>query len=149
MKRLIQNQQTMAVADTSEISKLIVKYGESIDNADSVLAYKLFSHSTEVSFIHPRGYEHGWKEINRDIYNFFSTTFSKRKLNIFNEHINIYENVAWAEFYWVFDAVFKKDGSPLQTKGRETQIWRKINNEWHLVHVHYSNMPVTAERQGF
>jgi len=136
-------------SDTSEIRALIEKYAASIDNADTVLGYKLFAHSGEVSFINPRGHEHGWAEINNHIYKFFGDFFSKRKLNIYNAHINVYGGVAWAEFYWVFDATFKKDNSPLQTKGRESQIWRKTKNEWHLVHVHYSDMPISGDRQGF
>lgn len=37
----------------------------------------------------------------------------------------------------------------MQTKGCETQIWRKSHNEWKLVHIHYSGMPVTGQDQGF
>src|SRR5438045_649522 len=48
-----------------------------------------------------------------------------------------------------FPAKFRKDGSPLTTHGRETQLYRKEQGRWHLVHVHYSGMPITAERQGF
>jgi ketosteroid isomerase-like protein len=128
-------------ADTGIIKALIAKYAESIDNGDSVLGSKLFSHSPEVSFIQPRGHQHGWSEISSEIYDFFAKTFAKRTLNIFKEHVTVYGDVAWAEFYWVFDATFKQSNLPLQTKGRETQIWRKANGEWHLVHVHYSNMP--------
>lgn len=137
------------LADTTEIKALIEKYVKAFENADTILASQLFAHTEEVSFIHPRGHEHGWEEIKNHIYKFFGVTFSTRKLNIFNEKITVYNNVAWVEFYWVFDAAFKKDNSLLQTKGRETEIWRKIENEWHLVHVHYSNMPVTGERKGF
>jgi ketosteroid isomerase-like protein len=128
-------------ADTGAIKALIAKYVESINTGDSVLGAKLFSHSPEVSFIQPRGHQHGWNEISSQIYNFFAKTFTKRNLNIFNEHVTEYDNVAWAEFYWVFDATFKQGNMPMQTKGRETQIWKKTNNEWHLVHVHYSSMP--------
>ncbi|HTQ66521.1 MAG TPA: nuclear transport factor 2 family protein [Puia sp.] len=135
--------------DTILIKQLIEKYAESINNADTVLGSKLFSHSPEVSFIQPRGHQHGWNEIRHQIYDFFGETFSKRKLNIVSEHITVYGDVAWAEFYWVFDATFKKGNFPLQTKGRETQIWRKSENEWHLVHVHYSAMPVMQEAKGF
>ena len=134
-------------ADTGAIKALIARYVESISTGDSVLGSKLFSHSPEVSFIQPRGHQHGWNEISSQIYNFFAKTFTKRNLSIFNEHVTEYDNVAWAEFYWVFDATFKQGNMPLQTKGRETQIWNKTNNEWHLVHVHYSSMPVTGERQ--
>ncbi|HTS44792.1 MAG TPA: nuclear transport factor 2 family protein [Puia sp.] len=135
--------------DTLLIKQLIERYAESIDNADTVLGSKLFSHSQEVSFIQPRGHQHGWDEIRHQIYDFFRETFAKRQLNILNEHITLYGDVAWAEFYWVFNATFKKGNQLLQTKGRETQIWRKSDNEWRLVHVHYSNMPITQEGKGF
>jgi ketosteroid isomerase-like protein len=61
----------------------------------------------------------------------------------------MYGDTAWAEFYWDFVAKFRKDGSPLKTQGRETQVYRKDNQGWRIVHVHYSNMPVTGEREGF
>jgi ketosteroid isomerase-like protein len=128
-------------SDTSVIKFQIQKYKQAIDNADTLLASQVWAHTPEVSFIQPRGHQHGWQEINDGIYKFFGETFSKRSLTIFNEKISVYDNVAWAEFYWVFDATFKNGSAPLQTKGRETQIWRKLNSQWLLVHVHYSNMP--------
>ena len=69
------------------------------------------------------------------------TMFKTRDLKSSNEIINVYNDVAWVEFYWVFDASFT-DGKPMQTKGRETQILKKIDNQWRIVHVHYSGMPV-------
>ena len=128
--------------DHDEIKRLIAKYAESINNADSAVGSDLFAHTNEVSFIHPRGREVGWTQIHNSIYTFFDTTFSKRDLKTFNENVTVYENSAWAEFNWVFDATFKSDNTPLQTKGRETQIWRKLNGKWQIVHVHYSTMPV-------
>lgn len=139
-----------SVSDTLQIKSLIEKdYVQAFENADTAVAARLFVHTADASFIHPRGHEHGWKEIKKNIYQFFGTTFSTRKLTVSNEKITVYGDVAWVEFYWVFDATFKKDGRALQTKGRETEVWRKIANEWHLVHVHYSNMPVTGARKGF
>lgn len=75
--------------------------------------------------------------------------FAKRELHGSKEKTTIYGDVAWLTFEWVFDATMKADNSPIQTKGRETQLWRKINNQWKLVHIHYSGMPVTGEKQGF
>ena len=66
-----------------------------------------------------------------------------------NEKVSVYGDVAWLTFEWVFDATLKVNNQKLQTKGRETQVWRKIKEEWKLVHVHYSNMPVTGQGQGF
>jgi len=60
-----------------------------------------------------------------------------------------YGDSAWAEFYWDFAAKFKKDGSPLTTHGRETQVYRKTADGWRLVHVHYSGMPVVEKEKDF
>jgi ketosteroid isomerase-like protein len=138
-----------AASDTTQIKEMLDKYAESIDNADTLLGAALWAKTKEVSFIHPRGHEHGWENIKNNIYKFFGTYFSKRKLNIYDIRISSYGDVAWTEFYWIYDATFKNGTVPIQTKGRESQIWRKINNEWLLVHVHYSGMPVTGAKQGF
>ena len=44
--------------------------------------------------------------------------------------ISSYGDTAWAEFYWDFAAKLRKDGSPLATHGRETQVYRKMNGAW-------------------
>jgi hypothetical protein len=60
-----------------------------------------------------------------------------------------YGNVSWLTFFWTFDGTLKINNNTVQTKGRETQIWRKVNYEWRLVHVHYSGLPDTGLNQGF
>lgn len=52
----------------SEIRDLITKYGRSIDNADIDLAAELWSNTADVSFIHPRGHEHGWEVVRTNFY---------------------------------------------------------------------------------
>lgn len=126
--------------DTTLFKSLVTQYTESIDKADTSLGAKLWSHVDQISFINPRWHEHDWNGI-KNIYNFFENNFSERKLSFYNLNTYAYNDFAWLEFYWVFDAVTKTDSSKIQTKGRETQIWRKIDNEWRLIHVHYSDMP--------
>lgn len=125
----------------------ISKYEASINEADTLAGAAIWLKAPEVSFIHPRGTEYGWKGI-KNVYDMFATVFTTRKLRASNLKVAEYGDVAWLTFEWVFDAVMK-DGKPLQTKGRETQILRKVNKEWKLVHVHYSAMPVTGNGQGF
>jgi ketosteroid isomerase-like protein len=134
--------------DTDAIKKLILDYKVSINNADTVLGAKVWADVPEVSFIHPRGHEKGWKGVKDNFYGMFRKMFKTRDLKSSNEIINVYKDVAWVEFYWVFDASFA-DGKAMQSKGRETQILKKIDNQWRIVHVHYSGMPMTGERQGF
>jgi ketosteroid isomerase-like protein len=75
--------------------------------------------------------------------------FSERKLTPRDIVVHVYGDAGWAEFYWDFAAKLKGDGASLKTKGRETQVFRKNDGRWALVHVHYSSMPVTGQRKGF
>ncbi len=131
----------LSTSDSTLCYTLVSRYVESINEADTILGERLWSHVDEVSFINPMGHEHGWSGI-KNIYNMFRDNFSERKLSFYNLKSSVYNDFVWLEFYWVFDGVTKPDNSKIQTKGRETQIWRKINNEWRLIHIHYSDMPV-------
>ena len=130
--------------DSVLFNSLVIQYALSIDNADTVLASKIWSHTPEISFINPRGTAYGWNGV-KNIIKMFGENFSARKLSCFDVKVANYGDFAWLAFYWVFDATLLLNNSPVQTKGRETQIWRKSQNEWRLVHVHYSGMPVTGQ----
>jgi Xaa-Pro aminopeptidase len=137
-------------ADSAVIRGLIEKYAKSVDDADTALAAEVWLDSPDVSFIHPLGHEHGFEQIKQNVYKrLMGDTFSERKLSVHDVSVHVYGDAAWAEFYWDFAAKFRKDGSPLATHGRETQLYQKENGRWRLVHVHYSGIPVTGERQGF
>src|ERR1700682_2730897 len=146
-RSLIENEMS---ADLAVICGLIEKYAKSVDDADTTLAAQVWLNSPDVSFIHPLGHEHGFEQIKQNVYQrLMGDTFSERKLSVHDVSVHVYGDAAWAEFYWDFAAKFRKDGSPLATHGRETQLYRKEQGRWRLVHVHYSGMPVTGERQGF
>jgi ketosteroid isomerase-like protein len=132
------------------IRSQIATYAEAVGAADPTLAATVWANTPEVSFIHPLGHEHGWDAIKVNVFQrLMGETFSERKLTVKDIGVHVYGTTAWAEFYWDFAAKFRKDGSPLETHGRETQIYTKLRGRWRLVHVHYSGMPVTGERQGF
>jgi ketosteroid isomerase-like protein len=137
-------------ADEDEIRSLIGKYAKAVDTADTTLVSHIWSNSTEVSFVHPLGHEHGLEQIKQNVFkHLMGDTFSERKLSIHDISLHVYGDAAWAEFYWDFAAKFRKDGSPIATHGRETQVYRKEQDGWRLVHVHYSAMPVAQEQKGF
>jgi ketosteroid isomerase-like protein len=139
-----------AGSDEAAIRLLIATYAKSIDAADTTLASTIWAATPDVSFIHPRGHERGWGAIKTKFYEqTMGERFSERKLSVKDVAISCYGETAWAEFYWDFVAKLRKDGSPLTTHGRETQVFRKLDGAWRLVHVHYSGMPVTGEREGF
>jgi len=137
-------------AGSEDIKSLIAKYAESIDAADTNLASQVWWNSPEASFIHPLGHEHGFEQIKENVYTrLMGGMFSERKLRPHDIVVQVLGDAAVAEFYWDFTAKMRKDGSPVTTHGRETQVYRKTPDGWRLVHVHYSGMPATAERQGF
>lgn len=143
-------QAQVATAEAEEIRHLIAKYATSVDKADTELASQIWLDSPTVTFIHPLGHEHGFEQIKQNVYKrLMGETFSERRLTVHDVSVNVYQEAAWAEFYWDFVAKFRKDGSLVTTHGRETQIYWKIGGRWRLVHVHYSGMPVTGEGKGF
>ncbi|TWT84925.1 SMP-30/Gluconolaconase/LRE-like region [Planctomycetes bacterium CA13] len=136
-------------AEVDAIKGQIAKYLRSVDDADTQLASEVWLSSPEVSFIQPRGHQHGWKQVKRSFYEqTMGGNFSERTLRIIGDvSVHVYGDTAWAEFYWDFKAKFEEDGKTLNTKGRETQIFRKVAGDWRLVHVHYSGMPVKGEEK--
>jgi len=132
----------------NDLDTLLNRYTQSIDAADSLLGKKFWSQDQEVSFIHPLGNAYGWNGV-RGIYAMFLTTFSKRSLQYSDTRWTNYGDFAWVTFEWVFDATFSSNNKPIQTKGRESQFWKKVNGKWNLVHVHYSAMPLAPAGSGF
>jgi ketosteroid isomerase-like protein len=135
---------------TEQIKSLIAKYAQSVDDADADLASQVWWNSPEASFIHPMGHEHGFDQIKQNVYKrLMGETFSERRLTPRDVSVQVLGDAAVAEFYWDFAAKFRKDGSPITTHGRETQVYRRTPDGWRLVHVHYSGMPVAQSSQGF
>lgn len=130
-----------ANAAKDAVRQQIAKYTAALGAASIDLASQVWRTSADVSFIHPAGHAHGWKEV-RAIYSFFGSSFSERKLTVRDVSVHVKGETAWAEFYWHFAAVLSRDGSAVQTDGRETQIYEKAGNRWQLVHVHYSGPPM-------
>lgn len=128
-------------SDEDQIKAVLQKYAISVDNADVALAWEIWSHGPGVTFIHPLGTEHGFKQIADDVYiGIIGNMFSKRELVLHDPVIHIYGDTAWSEMTWTFHAT-KKDGSALTTEGRESQVYHKENGSWRIVLVHYSGPP--------
>jgi len=134
---------TKASSSVAAIRAVVDKYVQSIDDADTTLAREVWADSDGISFIHPLGHERGWIEIKSNLYEkIMRDLLSSRKLNVQDVTVKLFGDAAVVEFYWVFDAKWRKDGSALRTQGRETQVLRKgARGKWELVHVHYSGMP--------
>ena len=135
--------------DLDALNTLIQTYTATVSSLDMTTIESIWSTEENVSFIHPRGHETGWPAIRQAFYLDTMGRLSKRTLEA--ERINVRllsPTTAWGDFYWHFKATFK-DGTNIETRGRETQVWEKIDGSWKIVHVHYSGLPVSGEREGF
>lgn len=126
-------------------------YLASIDAADTESAKAVWENSDGVSFIHPRGHEHGWDEVAKNFYGVtMGATFKRRSLRLDGEpRITLYDGAAVVEFDWTFVALRVDNGETLRTTGRESQVFIHSGEDWKLVHVHYSGPPVSGAGQGF
>jgi len=137
-------------ADERAIEALIGRYAQMVDRADLKMADDLFSDAPEVTFIDPLGEDHGRARIESDlIQNLMGTTFSERQLTPKDISVHVYGDTAWSEFQWDFIAKVRKDGSPLHSQGVETQIYRREQGRWRIVHVHYSGAVVSGNLKGY
>lgn len=128
--------------DSDQIRRLQADYARVVDTLDMDLARQIWSASPDVSFIHPLGHDHGFDQIRQNLYqHIMGGMFSERTLNLHDPAIHVYGEAAWAEFDWDFTAKQRSNGAPVRSAGRETQIYRKEDGQWRLVHVHYSEMP--------
>jgi ketosteroid isomerase-like protein len=125
-----------------EIRQVIANYAAAV-NVEPLnlrLASRVWENSPDVSLIFPRGREQGWEQIKKNFYQgTMEALFSERRLTPRDIRVHVYGDSAWAEFAWHFTAKLRKDGSTVQSEGRETQIYRRAGpHHWVLVHVHYS-----------
>lgn len=132
-----------AKADEDAVRQQVAKYLQALDAADTGIASQVWLTTSEASFISPMGHSHGWEEVKK-VYDFFGAVFTDRKLTAHDLAVDVQGDSAYVEFYWHYSAKQKSDGKNVQTDGRESQMYRRVDGErWALVHVHYSGMPVT------
>ena len=125
--------------DILGIHRDLDQYAQAIDTVDLKLLAQIWSHSPDVSFIYPLGEEHGFEAIEQHVFEkVMGRMFSTRDLKMHDVMIYVNGDSAWSEFHWEFHATLRKDGSAVTTHGVETQVYRKENGQWRLVHVHYS-----------
>lgn len=136
--------------EMEKVKQVLESYKTSINRADTTLASTFWLTTDQSSFIHPRSHEVGWENIKSGIYGMFGSRFTVRDLKSYNESFQLFGDMAVVTFYWIFDATYSGENpSDMQTRGRETMVIKKIGGIWKIVHIHYSSMPVTGDRQGF
>lgn len=127
-------------SDKEDIRGLLDKYTRSISTIDRSLARSVWADSGEISIINGLGQFFGFENIFNDFVVKAFGELTERKLSSVSELIQVYGDIAYIQFYWIFD-IKEKDEKTEQRRGRETLICRKVNNEWKIYHIHYSGMP--------
>lgn len=133
----------------AEIAALLESYARAVNELDIDLAEEIWSQGPGVSFIQPRGHQRGWPDVRDNFYLGAMGGLPTRHLTISDFEIHpLTDDTAWSEFYWTFEASLP-DGTPINSAGRETQIYKRENGVWQIRHVHYSGMPTQEEGEGF
>ena len=136
-------------AATAEIAAVLASYERAVNELDVELAEEIWSQDSAVSFIQPRGHQRGWADIRQNFYLGTMGNLPTRHLTIGDAEIHLLtDDAAWAEFYWTFEAALP-DGTPIESAGRETQVFKRENGVWQIQHVHNSGMPTQEEGEGF
>ena len=67
------------------------------------------------------------------------------ELNFSNIETHVEGQFAWAIADVEVIAVIKSDGRKIHNRGYETFLFRRVGNEWKVVHTHSSSRPVKAK----
>ena len=128
--------------DTTAIRSLIDQYAKAAATADPAIASRIWSTSPDITFIEPLGNLRGIAQIGDFYVRVIGGTFTDRHLALKKVSIHADGAAAWSEFDWDFTARLKSNGAPFESRGSETQIYRREPEGWRIVHVHYSGAQV-------
>lgn len=126
--------------DEDKILELINKYKNAIQNQDKKEFFDIWSCDEDNILI---SITKKFKGIDSIYQNFLIDTirFNYSKINLIAENIEIHfisSTLASVVFEYHTECIKRIDGEKYGIKGIETQIVIKKDNEWKLVHVHYS-----------
>jgi len=69
------------------------------------------------------------------------------ELNLTNIETHVEGDFAWAIADVEVKALVKSDQRQIDNRGYETFLFRRVNNEWKVVHTHSSSRPVVKEKE--
>jgi ketosteroid isomerase-like protein len=128
-------------ATTADIKALLNRYVLAVNAADAGSLRLLWADPDKTSFVSPIQRFTTWKELQGFFEGFLKSNFTERQLTPTNVAISSAGDAAWAVFDWEFNAKLK-GGEPFQSRGWETQVYRRTDQGWRITHIHYS-APVT------
>jgi len=121
----------------AELKVLLNKYVLIVNAADSGSLRLLWANPDNISFVSPVQRFRTWKELQGFFDGFLKSSFTERQLKLSNVAISSAGETAWAVFDFEFNAKLQ-DGQPFQTRGWETQVYRRTDQGWRITHIHYS-----------
>lgn len=127
--------------DFNDLSLALAMYVKSIEEAQNRgLAEKVWETGNDSSLIYPLGWEQGWPNILNNYYEkLIEAKFRDRRLKIIGKpFMQKFDCFSIIQFEWDFEAVSIENGTTINTKGRESQIYVYRDEFPRLLHVHYS-----------
>lgn len=125
-----------ASTDT-QIRSVLDRYVKVVNDADDAGLRELWANPDEVSFVSPMQRFRTWDELQGFWQGFLKSSFTQRELKPSNIAVHSVGDAVWAVFDWEFNGTMT-DGKAFQSRGWETQVYRKTDRGWRLTHIHYS-----------
>jgi ketosteroid isomerase-like protein len=142
----ISSVQSNDAATAAEIRTVLDRYVKAVTDADENILRELWADPEHVSYVNPMQRLRSWSELQGFWQGFLKNSFTQRELKLSNVAIQAVGDAAWAVFDWEFRAT-QTDGKPSQSRGWETQVYRRTDRGWRLSHAHYS-VPATPPPTG-
>jgi ketosteroid isomerase-like protein len=110
---------------------------KAVNGADDQMLRDLWAEPERISYVNPMQRLRTWGELQGFWQGFLKNSFTRRELTLSNVAIQSIGDAGWAVFDWEFNAT-QTDGKPSQTRGWETQVYRRTDRGWRIAHAHYS-----------
>jgi len=121
----------------AEIRTALDRYVTAVNQADEQILQGLWADIDRVSYVNPMQRLRTWGELEGFWQGFLKNSFTRRELSLSNVAIQSVGDAGWAVFDWEFNAT-QTDGKRSQTRGWETQVYRRTDRGWRIAHAHYS-----------
>ena len=128
-------------SDAADIRAILDRYVKAVNDADENGFRELWAQPNDASYVNPLQRLRSWGELQGFWQSLMQRYSVRRELKATNVTIHTNGEAAWAVFDWDFAGI-QADGKPYQSRGWETQVYRKTDQGWRLAHVHYS-VPAT------
>lgn len=142
----VANAQSTDAVTAAEIRAVLDRYVKAVTDADEQILRELWADPEHVSYVNPMQRLRSWGELQGFWQGFLKNSFTQRELKLSNVAIEALGDVGWAVFDWEFRAT-QTDGKPSQSRGWETQVYRRTDRGWRIAHAHYS-VPATPPPTG-